>query len=150
MGWFKKSTTKKSKCNYEGGTGSCSLIQKLQLLQAEKREIDKEIGAYTSNSLDTVAQFISFLVELEKNGLFTLCRTTWLDNRSTGVQIHFQTHSTSVLEKSLKRFSSSDIQAFCDELKALSYKTDIVAEKRQISDKLAAEIKEIKDTLGIE
>ena len=55
-----------------------------------------------------------------------------------------------MLEIALKQFSTHDVHIIYDELKALSFKVDVLKEKEELSNKLAAEIKEIKDTLGIE
>ena len=135
-----------TKCYNQNSAGDCGLIQRLKTLQAEKREIDDQIKAYQSNDICVVGNFIKFLEDLDKNGCFRFCG----HYMSSRIQDCFIVNGTTYLEKTLSTYSASDIQTICDELKALTYRANIIQEKEELSNKLAAEIKEIKDALGIE
>lgn len=140
----------KSECQHVDSTGECSLIQRLKELQAQKKEVDKQIKDYERNSCSMADNFIKLLVEMEKSGCFVYCNDrVWRDYNS-GVRKHFEYHGTSHLEHALGSFSANGIQLMLNELKDLSNKITIITEKRELSNKLAEEIKEIKDTLGIE
>ena len=150
MGLFKKVIFDFNKCYNQGSTGDCNLIQRLKELQAQKREADNKIEAYTKNSTNIVSKFIMFLKSLEKQGCFDYCKSSFIYEFTSGIQVHFDQWGTSKLEQVLDSFSTNDIQTLCDELKMLSYKKSVIDEQSEISKKLGAEIKEIKDTLGIE
>lgn len=87
---------------------------------------------------------------MEKVHCFLYCNDSAWYHDEHGVSKHFKYHGTSHLEHALGSFSENDIKLICDELNGLSNKVNIIAEKREISNKLADQIKEIKDTLGIE
>jgi hypothetical protein len=140
----------KSECQHVDSTGECSLIQRLKELQAQKKEVDKQIKDYERNSCSMVDNFIKLLAEMERAGCFIYCNDRLRRDYSSGVRKHFEYHGTSHLEYALGSFSENGIQLICNELKDLSNKVNIIAEKQKMSNKLAEEIKEIKDTLGIE
>ena len=87
---------------------------------------------------------------MEKTGCFRYCNDRIRWDYSSGVRQHFEYHGIRTLEHVLGSFSENSVQLICNELKDLSNKANIIAEKRELSNKLDAEIKEIKDTLGIE
>lgn len=140
----------KSECQHVDSTGECSLIQKLKELQTQKKEVDKQIKEYERNSCSMADNFINLLAEMEKAGCFIYCNDrVWRDYNS-GVRKHFEYHGTSHLEYALGSFSENSVQLICNEIKDLSNKVNIIAEKRELSNKLAEKIKDIKDKLGIE
>lgn len=136
-------------CKHVNSTGECSLIQRLKELQAQKKEVDKQIKEYKGNNRILANNFIKLLAELERNGCFEYCnyRNRWTDS---GVRQYFEYHNVSALEHALHSFSKNDIQSICNEIKQLSDKANIIAEKQELSNNLADQIKAIKDTLGIE
>lgn len=150
MSWFKRSTFVERKCNYESSTGECSLIQKLKELQTQKKEVDKQIEDYEKSRSASADNFINLLVEMEKAQCFMFCNSRIIRDHESGVNKHFEYYGTSHLERVLGSFSENQVQLICNELKNLSNKVNTIAEKREASNKLAAEIKEIKDALGIE
>ena len=151
MGLLKKKIFDFNKCYNQGASGDCNLIQILKELQAQKREADSKIDAYTKHSKDVVSNFIMFLAALEEQGCFRLCKSSSFSRELSGINLCFDSEIGMLyLENVLKNYSIDDIQILCDELKALSYKKRTIDEQRKISNKLGAEIKQIKDSLGIE
>ena len=106
---------------------------------------------YIKNRQGIVSNFIGLLKALEDQGCFRGCRNSWLDRGASGIEICFGSNLGMVyLENALQNYSIDDIQTLCDELKMLSNKNSVINEQRNISNKLGAEIKQIKDSLGIE
>lgn len=137
-------------CRYVNSTGECSLIQRLKELQTQKKEVDKQIEKYKTNNCSLVDNFIKLLVEMEQSYCFMYCTDRMRHDYGSGIRKEFEYHGTSRLEHALLSFSKNEVQLICNELKELADKANIVAEKQELSKNLADQIKEIKDTLGIE
>lgn len=146
MGWFKKNAN----CVYESSIGDCSLIQKLKELQAQKKEVDKQIKNYAESHCASVDNFVNLLVKMEEAKCFSYCNERLLRDYESGIRKHFEYSGTSHLEYVLGSFSENGVQLICNELKDLSNKVNTIAKKRELANKLDTEIKKIKDTLGIE
>lgn len=139
-----------SECKHTNSTGECSLIQRLKELQTQKKDVDKQIKKYEGNNCILTPKFIELLALLERQGCFVYCdyRRRWSDR--CGIRQYIEDCGVYELENVIGSFSKNDIQKICNELNTLSDKANIIAEKRELSNKLADEIKEIKNTLGIE
>ena len=146
MAWFKKNVN----CAYESSNGDCSLIQKLKELQAQKKEVDKQIKNYAESHCASVDNFVALLVKMEEAKCFLYCNHGIFLDHESGVRKHFEYSGTSHLEYALGFFSENSVRLMCNELKDLSNKVNVIAEKKELANKLTAEIKKIKDTLGIE
>lgn len=93
MGWFKKNV----KCLHESSTGNCNLIQRLRELQAQKKEVDRQIKNYKENHFASVDNFIKLLSKMEEAKCFSYCNERLLRDYDSGVRKHFEYHGTSKL-----------------------------------------------------
>ena len=154
MLWFKKKEIETTKCAYESSTGDCSLIQRLKDLQAQKKEIDAKIKSYEEKCPATLSSFIELLVKME-DCRFEMGR----EDRSylqPGVRVSRIKRSFSDFcgvgrfEHVIGQVTDRDIDNIYNELKAIKHRTNFLHELQQQAAALAEEIKNIKDTLGIE
>ena len=138
-------------CRHISNSGECDLIQKLKELQAMKKEVDQQIAAYEKCDCSMITKFVDFMVALHEDRN-ALPYYDWhsFGSYSNKIRDHYNYHNVSILERPLSEFTESDIEEICNELKLVKKRTEVLCEKRELSQKLAAQIKEVKDTLGIE
>jgi hypothetical protein len=140
-----------TECKHVGSSGDCNLIQKLKELQAEKKEVDQQIVAYEKCDCSIITKFVDFMVALHEDST-ALPYYDWhrSGSYSTRIRDYYNYRNARILERPLSKFTMSDIEEICNELKLVKKRTEVLCEKRELSQKLATQIKEIKDTLGIE
>jgi hypothetical protein len=138
-------------CQHVGGTEDCSLVQKLRELQLTKKDVDNQIATYEKCDKSVAPKTIDLIVALHEDS----CALPYWNPHSyysytEKVRSHFDYYGSKVLEWPLSKFTIDDIEEMCNELKLVKRRTEILEEKRELSKKLTEQIKEIKDTLGIE
>lgn len=139
-----------TECKHIGGSGDCNLIQKLKELQAEKKEVDKQIADYEKCDCSMITKFVDFMVTLHEDNALPYHDWYSCKGYSAKIRDYYNYHNARILERPLSQFTMSDIEEICNELKLVKKRTEVLEEKRELSKKLADEIKGIKDTLGIE
>lgn len=141
-------------CNNLSNNGDCNLIQKLKELQAKKRDTDSKIKSYSNNSEVNLLTFVELLSDMEFYGFEMRreyrsyhnlgCYNSWIKRTFSDF------YGVGRFEKIMEQMTDADIDKIHDELKSFKHRTAILGELQQQSSALEAEIKEIKDTLGIE
>ena len=149
-----QTTTATFVCNNFSNNGDCNLIQKLKELQAKKRDIDSKIKSYSNNSEVNLLTFVELLSDMEFYGFEMRrdyrsyhnpgCYNSWIKRTFSDF------YGVDRFEKIMEQMTDADIDKIHDELKSFKHRTAILGELQQQSSALEAEIKEIKDTLGIE
>jgi hypothetical protein len=138
-------------CKHVDSAGECSLVQKLKELQAKQRDIDSKIKSHNDGNLAT---FIEFLCNMEAHG-FEM-RREYRSYHNPGYynswvkRTFFDFYGFSKFEKVVEKMTDEDIDKIHEELKSFKHRASIRNELQHQSSVLKAEIKEIKDTLGIE
>lgn len=147
-------TTSITVCNNISNNGDCNLIQKLKDLQAKKRDTDSKIKQYSAHCDANLSTFIELLCGMECHG-FEMKReyrsyhnpgyyNSWIK------RTFFDFCGIGRFEKVIDQMTDEDIDKIHEELKSFKHRTSILSELQHQSSELAAEIKDIKDTLGIE
>ena len=143
-------------CQFESSNKDCSLVQNMKDKQAAKREIDGRIKSYNDHSADTIIQFFSLLVEMEKSG-FKMGDHDWRmsygygsSNRSFITESFERAYGVIRLEEILDRMPEEGVAAIGTELTAMKQRATILGDLRRQSAELGKEIETIKTQLGIE
>lgn len=146
-------TTATPVCNNFSSNGDCNLIQKLKELQIKKRDVDSKIKSYSNNGEVNLLTFIELLSDMEFYGFEMRreyrsyhnpgCYNSWIKRTFSDF------YGVGRFEKIMEQMTDADIDKIHEELKSFKHRTVILGELQQQSSALEAEIKEIKDALGI-
>lgn len=149
-----QTTTTTPACNNLSNNGDCNLIQKLKELQAKKRDVDSKIKSYSGYSDVNLLTFIELLSNMECYG-FEM-RREYRSYHNPGcynsrIRCTFSDfYGVGMFEQVIDKMTDADIDKIHEELKSFKHRATILGELQQQSSALKAQIKEIKDTLGIE
>ena len=149
-----QTTTTTPACNNIGNNGDCNLVKKLKDLQAKKRDIDSKIKSYSDHSDVSLLTFIELLSMMEGYGFEMKHEYRSYHNPgyyNSWIRRSFSDfYGVGRFEKVIDKMTDADIDKIHDELKSFKHRATILCELQQQSSALETEIKEVKDTLGIE
>jgi len=141
-------------CNNLSNNGDCNLIQKLKELQTKKRDVDSKIKSYNKHGDVNLSTFIKLLATMEAYHFEMKCDYRSYHNPGyydSWIRMSFSDfYGMSRFEQVVDKMTDEDIDKIHEELKSIKHRAIILGELQQQSSALEAEIKEIKDTLGIE
>lgn len=141
-------------CQFESTSNDCSLIQQLKDRQAQKKEVDAKIKAFTSDEPIVMENFVEPLMQMERNHF-----QMGMEYRSyhmpgaynSKLKDSFYHHyGTERFKVIISQMPESTIDAIHNELKSMKNWVTILGDLQQQRDALEKEIEQIKAQLGIE
>ena len=133
-------------CQFESSNNDCSLVQQLKDKQAQKRNLEKEIKDYATNSPAVVTNLCKFLKELEQSGFH-------MDSRFGRSCLEYSMGSSMgmvLIERALCQMTDGDVRGIGKELCAIRDRRQTISEKEASLAVICADIAIIKTQLGIE
>lgn len=133
-------------CQFESSNNDCSLVQQLKDKQEQKRNLEKEIKEYATNSPAVVTNLYKFLKELERSGFH-------MDSRFHRSCLEYDMGSSMgmvLIERALYQMTDDDVRGIGKELCAIRDRRRTIAEKEAALAVICADIAIIKTQLGIE
>lgn len=133
-------------CQFESSNNDCSLVQQLKDKQEQKRNLEKEIKDYATNSPAVVTNLSKFLKELEQTGFH-------MDNRFGRSCLEYSMGSSMgmvLIERALCQMTDEGVRGIGEELCAIRDRRKTIAAKEASLAVICADIAIIKTQLGIE
>ena len=133
-------------CQFESSNNDCSLVQQLKDKQEQKRNLEKEIKDYATNSPAVVTNLCKFLKELEQSGFH-------MDSRFGRSCLEYSMGSSMgivLIERALYQMTDEGVRGIGEELCAIRDRRQTIAEKETALAVICADIAIIKTQLGIE
>ena len=133
-------------CRFESSNNDCSLVQQLKDKQEQKRNLEKEIKDYATNSPAVVTNLCKFLKELEQSGFH-------MDSRFGRSCLEYSMGSSMgmvLIERALCQMTDGDVRGIGEELCAIRDRRQTISEKEASLAVICADIAIIKTQLGIE
>lgn len=141
-------------CQFESSNRDCSLVQQLKDKQAEKKAVDAEIKAFTSEEPIVMEKFLMLLLQMEKNHFemgMDYCSYHMPGVYNSRIKDSFYHHyGTAKFKEIITLMTEEDIDAIHDELKSMKNWVSILNKLNQRRNTLEGEIEQIKAQLGIE
>lgn len=133
-------------CQFENSNKDCFLVQQLKDKQEKKRNLEKEIKDYVTNSPVVVTNLYKFLKELEQSGFH-------MDSRFGRSCLEYSMDSSMgmvLIERALCQMTDESVRGIGEELCAIRDRRKTIAEKETALAAICADIAIIKTQLGIE